>query len=218
MIGHNGGNLQFTKLHGSFYTKEVLGAGNQGGAEGHAHITGLQALNDFMVFSRIIQLYLVVKIKSCLGVIVQVHLQFFPDFSLNRYINLLVKLKVAKALLLNRHIWIGNALKLTAEIKHYRPIGADVDEITAKNPVKHGREVYFGYQGFSRGRRFSILSLCFCLQIAFLEFILHVLFILLKSHGTHRPVIQLPDFFVNGIGAGKGVYLYFCFDGFRILQ
>ena len=102
-----------------------------------------------MVFSGIIEFNLIIKIESGLGVVVDVHLHLLPYFSLNRYVDLLVKLEVSEALLANGYVGIGDFLVLSSEVQHHRTVWPDVDEVPTKNPVKHRTEVNLRNEGTS---------------------------------------------------------------------
>ena len=132
---HCGGG-KFAKFQVGLYTKKGAATLNQSSFERHRHVTELNALDYFVVVTDVFYVLLVLKFKSCLGVVVDSDFHLVADSTCNAYLHIHIKIK--------RHIvslFFGKGKVVdfrnvhTADYLHIS-LSLDVDNVGTKHAVE----------------------------------------------------------------------------------
>ena len=199
-----------------------MGAPDQLGAQRHGYITRFHILNNF-VFRKtlriVVQLHLVVKVEGSLRIIIEVQIQFFPDFTGRAHIDIHIKIEVAIALLAQGQDRILNFLVIKSEGQvdvalrfdvHFRATKQAIDQRIFD--IEFGNRINNAAAAFFVGRYDPLQAV----KIFILLLPIAPAHILVKSHVRWCTVEIIADFFGNDIHICLRVVFHRLFDGFRI--
>src|SRR5690606_9705297 len=143
--------------------------------------------------------HIILKVERVVIVEVGRDCEFLADLTDDTHINLLVELKSAVALLANRNRRVADLLKRTTEVKCNETAWNEFNIAAAEYAIEYGADEYLWSKAASAHGTLPIQRSRACFPIVFQDLSILILFELVEGHARRRAVIEVPDFFVDGI-------------------
>ena len=94
LLAHEGLDLQFTEFQIGLDTEQRLTASDEVRGQVHRHVTGLDGLNDIVLFALVVEVeVLLVKGERGFGVVTHVEIQLRTHLTLDARLDLLVEIE-----------------------------------------------------------------------------------------------------------------------------
>jgi len=136
MLREKGGEGQLPELHLGFHPEEVGGSRDQRSAQGQRYVSGLDSFNDFILFTGVLEVHLILIVKGRLGIVVDPHVHLGADLAHDVHLDLLVEIKGGHLTEPDGNGRVVGFIHLVAKAHLHIPLGLDVDGIAAENPVE----------------------------------------------------------------------------------
>ena len=165
-------------------------------AQRQAYITRLDLFDDIILAEKIavvIDLYLVVEIKCCVGVVVGIQGKLFPDFARHIHLNVHIKIEDRLSLLADSQDRIEQLLVAHAKRQVYPPLRANINGITAKEAINQAIFDINSCEWIFESHTAAATAAGKQLEILLLILLSAILKILLERHGSRAAEESFAD-------------------------
>ena len=148
VLREDSGQVQFPKLHFSFYPKQVGCPRDQRTIQRQRNIPGLNSFDDVVFIARIIQVHFILVIECGFGVVVHLHFHFLANTPVYIHLNFLIEIKRRGFSQTLRDRGIFSGVHLIAKTYLHISLRAHIDGIATKDAV----ESFAAYRKFGDKR------------------------------------------------------------------